>query len=144
MNIITHAQSGTLEFPPSGGLREILLGAPLTLQAVGQRIDSVELVGEPENPPVIEVSESRPVKASLTFSAPGRYRFRIIGTDGAEAGLDVCACEPEALAALVNQSRTGHGATDANNVLRSLARNAPWFNGKRTDLHNRSLQEFGG
>lgn len=145
MNIVTHANGATAEFPPSGGIREMVLGDTLTIQLMGQRLESVAIIGgDPATQPTVELTESRPVTASVTFSAPGRYDLRIVGSDGTPAALQVVACEPEALAALPDHVLTGHGSCNAQSILRSLAMHAPWFTGRRTDLFNQSLTPFGG
>lgn len=144
MNIVTNTPGISIEMKPSDGVREVLTSETLSIAVIGQRLASVEVNGKPETPPTIDVGTGVPVNATVTFPAPGRYSFRLVGTDGAVSGLTVLACEPEAFFALPHGATAGHGVGDARSILRSLAAHAPWFHGRREDLHNRSLRDYGG
>jgi len=125
---------------PPGMTVECLLSETLTVAAPG--IAGIVLRDGPENGATMEGT-------AITFTKPGRYWFVVATAHLGLGDLHVMVCEDACLARIPGLSEDAQWipATDLDRrkrgILRSLAANAPFFDGTAASLISQPLAPYG-
>ena len=109
-----------------------LVGETLEVRVAGNVVSSVTAIVNPGSGASVDT-------ATITFSAAGKYRFKVV-TATETATFDVTCCETTCPAKLPANKSTA----EKRQILTNMAGYAEWFTGLASEIPVRNLAPFGG